>query len=749
MAVHGTQIQLPVYDTVTVSPVAGAVVTVDPPVYLDRKLTTPVTSLTSTDSGVVSCYALPGVYTFDPIDAPFSCESPITITDSDGGPSTPPPTEVVSDVRSNDKGFLTVTTSGQAWNAAPKDQSTAIQSLIDTAWGAILKGPGARAITVDTGATHGTFKLRPGVKIQGAGPKTVLRAMPGQSAAVLDFALHDAFHNEVKSLRVDGNRTGGATARGISMTSSANDVYSLEIPHSDLTADFPPTPNPFGNFWLNATSVIEDVTVLHCGADYAVVFGTNQRALRVRGLYIEDATGAAVLLQSENVQEIVGIIAGVCADGIIVGYDSAATAEENTNQGSPSVTLTSCFSWYQGRVNAGPGNGYTVNTTYVNEGGFEAFGGPQLNGCVDGDCAGVGILALSAKNMQVRNHQSSGAGIACLQIGGAGAQGPVFGSTFDIAATLADNEFTTPVGVILDGAHTSPGYCKVRLSVDPWVGAAGSGWSTAPVVVRNGASLATNDIEVCFAGCDESWYDYGNVSGLVNYLNMAAGRVHLMNFTADGQIGPVSTQFGYRMRIGVNINPGGNHVTWDASYLNAPPIDPHAPGTYWFRNVATTSATPLWLYEGAPQPAPKTSQSLVLVGLPPAITYNSAVWSYTFGSGLNLGGQEYNLSGAINDGGAWPLDLSAGIWNLTVLVNQISVGGVVTIDISYDNGTSWTHLTDTDLYAAATAQTAVPILGVTVPSPGIALLRFRVLSKNASSAGYYISLSSVTAVRTA
>jgi hypothetical protein len=95
--------------------------------------------------------------------------------------------------------------------------------------------------------------------------------------------------------------------------------------------------------------------------------------------------------------------------------------------------------------------------------------------------------------------------------------------------------------------------------------------------------------------------------------------------------------------------------------------------------------------------------------------------------------QFYNNSNAQGDGFVWVSNLSPGTWRLDYIPIKDPGGGVMTFDISYDNGTTYTTLGTYDCYAAAkSAQSTQSFTGITVPTYCAARLRVRVLSRNAS-----------------
>jgi hypothetical protein len=93
--------------------------------------------------------------------------------------------------------------------------------------------------------------------------------------------------------------------------------------------------------------------------------------------------------------------------------------------------------------------------------------------------------------------------------------------------------------------------------------------------------------------------------------------------------------------------------------------------------------------------------------------------------------------------------LSKGTWRLDVTGIKNTTNAILTFDASFDNGTSWTSIGTRDSYNASQAIDSYNFTGIAVPTSGKALLRVRVLTRNASSTGWYMQLSTMDLVRTA
>lgn len=128
----------------------------------------------------------------------------------------------------------------------------------------------------------------------------------------------------------------------------------------------------------------------------------------------------------------------------------------------------------------------------------------------------------------------------------------------------------------------------------------------------------------------------------------------------------------------------------------------------------------------------------------------SGTWQLTAnGTSAYLGTFNSTAAAAQNDAATWPTQLAAGTYTLDVLTRQSPSQAVATVDLSTDGGNTWTAIGTTDLYAASAAGYRATFTGVVIPTDGRVWLRFRALSKNASSTGYGMGLSAALWTRTA
>jgi hypothetical protein len=131
------------------------------------------------------------------------------------------------------------------------------------------------------------------------------------------------------------------------------------------------------------------------------------------------------------------------------------------------------------------------------------------------------------------------------------------------------------------------------------------------------------------------------------------------------------------------------------------------------------------------------------VGWPSApLKYNGAVpnWTGGFSSGGSAGTLTwrimYSQTAAQNDGFGWYVPLAKGTWQLAAYLWATTAVGIITFDISYDGGATWTTLGTFDAFRGVSQQLNANFQNIVVPKTGRAILRARVLSKNASSTGY-------------
>jgi len=125
-------------------------------------------------------------------------------------------------------------------------------------------------------------------------------------------------------------------------------------------------------------------------------------------------------------------------------------------------------------------------------------------------------------------------------------------------------------------------------------------------------------------------------------------------------------------------------------------------------------------------------------------------WTVVFAGTVTGGSLLSNLSGpAINDSMGINLDITPGTWTVAVWCAAGPSGGVLTFELSTDNGGTWASLGTSDMYNAASTARLFTATGVVVAAGVSAgILRVRSASKNASSTNYLVGVSQVGLLKT-
>lgn len=142
--------------------------------------------------------------------------------------------------------------------------------------------------------------------------------------------------------------------------------------------------------------------------------------------------------------------------------------------------------------------------------------------------------------------------------------------------------------------------------------------------------------------------------------------------------------------------------------------------------------------------------SVPVFATPPDVVYNGATWPMQpVDTAKYYNCSIFNTSHAQNDGAAWwTPNFAPGVWRLDLLGGVNTIQPIVTIDISFDGGTTWIALGTVDQYAAGPGAAVKSLPGLTIPRSGPALVRFRALTKNALSTDWYVVLTSMEWTRT-
>lgn len=468
----------------------------------------------------------------------------------------------------------------QSWSTTPVDVSANVQTIIDNAYNnAVNLGGAGGELQFPKGIFYGTFKMRRGVSIRGQGFATVFRAMPSQTASVLDYATYDAYHVRVSHCRVDGNNAGGAIVRGIDMTSSANDAKQGPPLTTTATNDHPA---PYFTTWDNTDNMVDDVYVQDCSGDWAVYIGRNQRNCQVTRLLGEANQGGAMYIGCTDGQ-FHELNFGACSDGILI----AGTTNKITN----------CKSWYHGVLaNFNKATGPN-STTYFGDGYRLAnssgkgsyYGGNQLIGCESQDNINYGYRLTIARSDKITGCMSGGDTQGAVYAGGNPATNQVAYCEVDVNVDFADRTQEN-ASLVLD--YTSAYFCKFKIHTDIEQ-AINPGY--VHVSFLNGATANTCELDLRYGGL--STVSLGNVSGAYA-LVLGQADIYVATITGNVTMSPVATKWANAQRRFTMVfkQNASWTVTWDASFIN-PPTMTQALNGYTvaeFVNISTT-VTPVWV----------------------------------------------------------------------------------------------------------------------------------------------------------
>lgn len=158
----------------------------------------------------------------------------------------------------------------------------------------------------------------------------------------------------------------------------------------------------------------------------------------------------------------------------------------------------------------------------------------------------------------------------------------------------------------------------------------------------------------------------------------------------------------------------------------------------------------VWVPPGAaPQAAQPSKWQVSVLGTSPPFKVVAGTQTQIYTTTMFCNIERYNNSGTINDESWFVVDLSAGTWSLNIGTIKNNASGIATIDISFDGGVTFQAIGTFDNYAASAVASLAQFTAINVPSSGPAIIRFRVLSKNASSSSYFWAWSHLDFVRTA
>jgi hypothetical protein len=150
------------------------------------------------------------------------------------------------------------------------------------------------------------------------------------------------------------------------------------------------------------------------------------------------------------------------------------------------------------------------------------------------------------------------------------------------------------------------------------------------------------------------------------------------------------------------------------------------------------------------QPSIEHWRAPIDLALPPNVVVGSAYTGAYDGAFVGTG-VWYNQSGLAADEFRWRVELSKGTWRLDCMTQRAPNQGILTFDISYNDGASWVAIGTFDSYAAAIARNiSASFTGINVPTQTrTAILRARCPTKNPSSSAFFMVLAKLGLVRTA
>lgn len=142
--------------------------------------------------------------------------------------------------------------------------------------------------------------------------------------------------------------------------------------------------------------------------------------------------------------------------------------------------------------------------------------------------------------------------------------------------------------------------------------------------------------------------------------------------------------------------------------------------------------------------------TIPVLGMPPDIIV-SGVWggdpNYSTSAFYNA--YTTNTSATNGDLCIYYAPLAKGTYTMNLLYLVLSACGIFDVDISFDFSATWTNLTNIDGYSATIGPGTKTVTGIKVPTKTLALIRFHVVGKNASSSSYFCCPSGLAFKRTA
>ncbi len=431
------------------------------------------------------------------------------------------------------------------------NDSSAVQAAIDAAFNG-----GGGVVWFPKGVWCGSFQMRPDVDLEGCGWQSMLQALPGQTVPVLDYSGHNAYHTEVRNLRIDGNykdnRTDGVTqgaCRGINMDTNPAAQTMWLFNNSGVAASTPTIADDavqswYPGTWNDSANRLHHILVTGCGGDWAVYFGYNQRNTWFTDSFIYlSKNGAFANFATDTM--VSNLQAGACGDGILIGC---------SNQ-----KYVNCKSWYHGvnaGYNSGPGDGWRVSHPRNN-----TLGPTQLVGCESQDNNRYGLAVTVGDAVVARGFVSGGDSGAALYLQNA--------QNCDIDCYIGSADRTNDTkGLVLDGsggAQPQGNVVKVR-AIDR---SQFTPSNFTAVTLTNGAYQNGNKLILPNGQHGLAW-----VGGVTTGTYAPADAETFFNGAFTGPVTidnpawfPGEAQPGQEMLVVIqDTSAGGNAVTWGSAY---------------------------------------------------------------------------------------------------------------------------------------------------------------------------------------
>jgi hypothetical protein len=472
------------------------------------------------------------------------------------------------------------------WGSATpnKDISSVLQAAIDDCYArndstpiiipalpGLGTGAGFGVAEAETDAWLANVVIKPNVCIAGQGWRSILKSNPGASTPVIGSAKSatdstlDPSRNRILNLAIYGNRTHGATGRGIELVSNL----------SDAVRGYGSLPQKVGDTWNDLAPVLSGLLVMDCAGE-GVVLGRNMRGAWFDRSFVFRNVGTGLLVNCTDAQ-FSNLQFGVNGDGVVV----QALANQFNN----------CKAWFSygtvggtdlfGVNHTGQGVGFVCqdHPTATGDGSLT-----QFTGCESQDNFKYGMLADNVVSLVVNGHMTGGDGSGAICVKGSNARfntfrfSNVWGSRTQVAAlTVIDGTGGTPTDNLFEFEDAEAGL---------WISRPGG---FVPVSSINGGSVIGNTVR--WAGSQGRMAPTATLSAGGTYtpnaryglhqLNMPAGNITVATPT-NGIVGNELTFVIFQDSV------GSRTVTWSAAWLGAAGTSASIPALNTAATVPTT-----------------------------------------------------------------------------------------------------------------------------------------------------------------